>query len=99
METLARLGPLWQATPREGVAPMKRREFITGLAGAVAWPVAARAQQMPEVGFLGSGTESSERHLVGAFQDGLAEAGFVVGRNIVIEHRAAEGRYDTLPAT
>jgi ABC-type uncharacterized transport system substrate-binding protein len=78
---------------------MRRREFIAGLAGAAAaWPVAARAQQMPEVAFLGSGTESSERHLFNAFQEGLAEAGFVVGRNIAIEYRAAEGRYDILPA-
>jgi putative ABC transport system substrate-binding protein len=78
---------------------MKRREFITLVGGAaVAWPLSSRAQQMQEVGFLGSGTESSERHLFNAFQDGLAEAGFVVGRNIAIEHRAAEGRYDTLPA-
>ena len=77
---------------------MKRREFMTLLGGAAAaWPLSSRAQQ-PEVGFLGSGTELSERHLFNAFQDGLAEAGFVVGRNIAIEHRAAEGSYDTLPA-
>ena len=80
---------------------MKRREFITLLGGvAVAWPLAARAQQptMPVVGWLGSGTEPSERHLLTAFRDGLAEGGFVVGRNVTIEYRAAEGRYDRLPA-
>ena len=53
---------------------------------------------MREIGFLGSGTDLSERHLFTAFQEGLAEAGFVIGQNISIEHRAAEGRYDTLPA-
>jgi putative ABC transport system substrate-binding protein len=77
-----------------------RREFITLFGGAAAtWPLAARAQQaaMPLVGWLGSGTEQSERHLFNAFQDGLAEAGFIVGRNIAIEHRAAQGRYDILP--
>ena len=50
------------------------------------------------VGWLGSGTEPSERHLLTAFYEGLAEGGFVVGQNVTIEYRAAEGRYDRLPA-
>jgi putative ABC transport system substrate-binding protein len=78
---------------------MRRRAFIALLGGAAAaWPLAVCAEQMTEIGFLGSGTDLSERHLFNAFQEGLAEAGFVIGQNISIEHRAAEGRYDTLPA-
>ena len=80
---------------------MRRREFIILIGSvAVARPLAAPAQQpaMPVVGWLGSGTEPSERHLLTAFHDGLAEGGFVVGRNVTIEYRAAEGRYDRLPA-
>ena len=79
---------------------MKRREFITLLSGAgLAWPLTAHAQQaMIMVGWLGSGTEPSERHLLTAFYEGLAEGGFVVGQNVTIEYRAAEGRYDRLPA-
>ena len=80
---------------------MRRREFIILIGSvAVARPLAAPAQQptMPVVGWLGSGTEPSERHLLTAFRDGLAEGGFVVGRNVTIEYRAAEGRYDRLPA-
>ena len=80
---------------------MRRREFIILIGSvAAARPLAAPAQQpaMPVVGWLGSGTEPSERHLLTAFHDGLAEGGFVVGRNVTIEYRAAEGRYDRLPA-
>ena len=71
---------------------MRRREFMTLLGGAAAWPLAARAEQMREIGFLGSGTDLSERHLFSSFQEGLAETGFAVGENVLIEHRAAEGR-------
>ncbi len=75
---------------------MRRREFMTLLGGAAAWPLAERAEQMREIGFLGSGTDLSERHLFSSFQEGLAETGFAVGQNVLIEHRAAEGRYDNL---
>ena len=86
------------ARPRRRGDRVKRREFITLLGGAaVTWPLAVRAEQMTEIGFLGSGTDLSERHLFTAFQEGLAEVGFVVGQNISIEHRVAEGRYDSLP--
>jgi putative ABC transport system substrate-binding protein len=80
---------------------MKRREFITLLGGATAsWPLAAQAQQpaIPVVGFLNSGSPGERTHLVDAFHRGLGETAHVDGRNVSIEYRWAQGRYDRLPA-
>ena len=78
---------------------MKRREFITLLGGAAAWPLAARAQQAkpPRIGILWPSPLSSSGHFLDAFRQGLHELGYVEGENMTIEFRSAEGQFERLP--
>jgi putative ABC transport system substrate-binding protein len=77
---------------------MRRRDFITLIGSAAAWPRAARAQQpsMPVIGFLHAGARAASPPVT-AFQRTLAEVGYVENRNVTIEYRYAEGQYDRLP--
>src|SRR5207344_2064341 len=80
---------------------MRRREFIMLLGGAVAaWPLAARAQQptTPVIGYLGPASPETSRNQLAAFHRGLADTGYVEGRNVAIEYLWAENHYDRLPA-
>jgi putative ABC transport system substrate-binding protein len=79
---------------------MKRREFITLLGGAAAWPLAAGAQQtaMPTVGFLRDSTATGSEFMVNGLRKGLAEAGFVEGRNLAIEYAWTDGQIERLSA-
>jgi len=76
---------------------IKRREFIAGLGGVAAWPLAARAQQppLPLIAYLVGGTAINETDLAG-FRQGLGEMGFVEGRNVHIEYRWADGQFDRI---
>jgi len=80
---------------------IRRREFITLLGGAAAaWPLAARAQQakLPTIGFLGANSPSLQSQWTAAFVQRLRELGWIEGRNLAIEYRWAEGRFDRSPA-
>jgi putative ABC transport system substrate-binding protein len=78
---------------------MRRRDFIAALGTAAAWPLVARGQQtaMPVVGILNSTTIEAFREYLAEFRRGLAELGYVEGRNVAFEHRAAEDHYARLP--
>jgi putative tryptophan/tyrosine transport system substrate-binding protein len=79
---------------------MKRREFIAGLGGAVAWPLLSRAQQQtkpPVLGYLSAGTADSNAQRVTGLRRGLDEGGYTEWRNVEILFRFADERFDRLP--
>jgi putative tryptophan/tyrosine transport system substrate-binding protein len=78
-----------------------RRDFIAGLGGVAAWPLAAGAQQkqMPVIGYLGAQSGDDEYEIVTIpFLQGLKETGYVEGQNVAVEYRHAENQFDRLPA-
>jgi putative ABC transport system substrate-binding protein len=79
---------------------MRRREFIVLLGGAASWPVVARGQDsaVPTIGFISNGTPNTFADMTAAFHEGLRQAGYTEGLNVLIEYRWAEGQYDRLPA-
>ena len=75
---------------------MRRREFMA-ISGAALWPVCVRAQQqVPVIGFMSSRSPEESAYLIGAFREGLEEAGFVEGRNATVTYRWAQGQYERL---
>ena len=79
---------------------LRRRQFIAGLGGAAAWPLAAGAQQpkMPVIGYLSPRTAESDASMLVAVRRGLADVGYAEGRNVAIEHRFTDGRYNRVSA-
>ena len=79
---------------------LRRREFIAALGGVAVWPLAARAQQraMPIEGYVSGRTAGSDASMLVAVRSGLGDAGYTEGRNVAIEYRFTDGRYDPLSA-
>src|SRR6516225_8712637 len=79
---------------------MRRREFVTYVGGAVAWPLVARAQQpaMPVVAFINGGSANAESGRVAAFRKGLSETGYIEDQNVRVEYHWLEGHYERVPA-
>jgi putative ABC transport system substrate-binding protein len=79
---------------------LRRRDFIAGLGGAAAWPLAARAQQRstPVLAYLSGRSAKSDQPMLNAFHGGLKELGYEVGRNLAVEYRFADGQSDRVPA-
>ena len=79
---------------------IKRRDFLVGLGSASVWPLAARAQQraMPVIGYLSGRTADSDASMLVAVRRGLGDVGYAEGRNVAIEYRFTDGRYDLLSA-
>src|SRR5579864_1208232 len=78
---------------------IRRRQFISALGGAAAWPFAAHAQQpaMPVIGYLSSKGEAAEAGIISAIRKGLEERGFIDGKNVAIAYRWSDGDYTRLP--
>jgi putative ABC transport system substrate-binding protein len=83
-----------------GCVLMRRRDFITLLGGAAAWPLASRAQQpaLPVVGFISSRSAESSVQFAATFRKGHEESGYVDGQNVTVEYHWLDGRYDRLPS-